>query len=66
MCQKKHLSFWTPTNIPDPSLEDLTKRRQLTETGNPFADISRITYYKCHTPPPPPPPPPPEACAPAP
>lgn len=50
MCQKKHLSFWTPTNIPDPSLEDLTKCRQLTETGNPFADISRITYYECHTP----------------
>jgi hypothetical protein len=47
MCQKHHLSFWTPTNIPDPSLEDLAKRNQLTETSNPFADIARITYYEC-------------------
>jgi hypothetical protein len=48
MCQKHHLSFWTPTNIPDPSLEALANRNQLTETENPFADIARITYYECH------------------
>lgn len=47
MCQKKHLSFWTPTGISDPSLEDLAKRHQLTEIENPFADIARITYYEC-------------------
>jgi hypothetical protein len=50
MCQKKHLSFWTPTDISDPSLEDLVKRHQLTESENPFADIARITFYECYTP----------------
>lgn len=47
MCQKHHLSFWTPTDISDPSLEALVKSQQISETENPFADISRITYYEC-------------------
>ena len=49
MCRKLHLSFWTPTDISDPSLEDLSKRGELRETDNPFADIARITYYECQT-----------------